>query len=40
MTLENMLSQTIIGDPSDFAIGYAFLGDDRCTELSTWLRKS
>ena len=36
MTLENVLDQTIIGDPADFAIGYAFLGDDRCTELSMW----
>lgn len=26
--------QTIIGNPSDFAIGYAFIGDDRTTELS------
>lgn len=33
---ENILEQTVIGDPSDFAIGYAFLGDDRCTELSMW----
>lgn len=31
-----MLDQTIIGDPADFAIGYAFIGDDRCTELSMW----
>ena len=26
--------QTVIGDPSDFAIGYAFIGDNRCTEIS------
>lgn len=26
--------QTVIGDPSGFAIGYAFMGDDRCTEIS------
>ena len=31
---ENILDQTVIGDPSDFAIGYAFIGDDRCTEIS------
>lgn len=29
--------QIVIGDPSVFAIGYAFLGDDRCTELSMWV---
>lgn len=31
---ETMLNQIIIGDPSDFAIGYAFMGDDRTTEIS------
>jgi hypothetical protein len=28
--------QTFIGDPSVFAIGYAFLGNDRITEISMW----
>ena len=27
-------AQSVIGDPSGFAIGYAFIGDDRCTEIS------
>ena len=31
---ETMLDQIIIGDPSDFAIGYAFMGDGRTTEIS------
>lgn len=36
-TIEEVIEeQTVIGDPSDFAIGYAFIGDDRCTELSMW----
>ena len=28
--------QTVIGDPSDFAIGYAFISDNRCTEISMY----
>ena len=31
---EIMLDQTVIGDPAEFAIGYAFMGDDRTTEIS------
>lgn len=33
---ENIAEETAIGDTSSFAIGYAFIGDDRCTELSMW----
>lgn len=33
---EIIAEETFIGEPSGFAIGYAFLGDDRCTELSMW----
>ena len=33
---ENMLNQALVGDPSVLAIGYAFIGNDRCTELSMW----
>ncbi len=31
---EMIEDQVIIGDPSVFAIGYAFMGDDRTTEIS------
>lgn len=30
--------ETIAGDPSDFAIGYAFIGDDRTTEISMFVK--
>lgn len=33
-TLENLADETIVGDPAVFAIGYAFLGTRRTTEVS------
>ena len=30
-------TQTVIGDPNDFAIGYAFIGEDRITEVSMFV---
>lgn len=31
--------QTIVGNPSDFAIGYAFIGNNGTTELSLFVKK-
>ena len=31
-----LADETFIGDPSVFAIGYAFLGNNRVTEISMW----
>ncbi|WP_417118840.1 hypothetical protein [Olsenella phocaeensis] len=33
---EVIAEQIVVGDPSGFAIGCAFLGDNRCTEISMW----
>lgn len=36
-TRENLANETVVGDPAVFAIGYAFLGAKRTTELSMYV---